>query len=153
MDLILWRHADAEEAAAGQADLERRLSARGERQAQRMAKWLARQLPEGTLILASPAVRAQDTVAALGRDLRTLVELGPAASAQTLLALAGWPDAKGAVLVVGHQPALGRAAALALTGQAADWSIRKGAVWWLKSRDREGPQGRAIHCVQSPETL
>ena len=38
-------------------------------------------------------------------------------------------------MVVGHQPTLGQVAALALTGKAADWSIKKGAAWWIESRD------------------
>jgi len=151
MDLILWRHADAEEPSPLRSDLERDLTARGERQAARMAQWLHRQLPHGVRILASPVRRAQRTAMTLDRKFRTVAELGPDANAAAILAAAGWPDAKHAVLVVAHQPALGQAAALALTGQVADWSIRKGAVWWLRQRDR--PQGCTIHCVQSPETI
>jgi len=37
MDLILWRNAEAEE---GARDLERRLTAKGRRQADRIALWL-----------------------------------------------------------------------------------------------------------------
>ena len=37
MELILWRHADAE---LGQPDSERRLTDKGHKQAARMAKWL-----------------------------------------------------------------------------------------------------------------
>ncbi len=36
MELILWRHAEAE---PGEPDLGRRLSAKGEKQARRMAEW------------------------------------------------------------------------------------------------------------------
>jgi phosphohistidine phosphatase len=153
MDLILWRHADAEETVAQRSDLERDLTARGERQAARMAQWLHRQLPHGVRILVSPARRAQRTAMTLDRKFRTLPELGPEANAESILVAVGWPDGKHAVLVVGHQPSLGQAAALALTGQAADWSIRKGAVWWLRQRDRDRPSGCVIHCVQSPETI
>jgi phosphohistidine phosphatase len=153
MDLILWRHADAEESEVDSADLERDLTARGERQAARMARWLHQQLPHGVRVLASPARRAQRTAMALDRKFRTLAELAPGASPESILAAAGWPDSKHAVLVVGHQPSLGQTAALVLTGRAADWSVRKGAVWWLRQRERDGPQGVAIHCVQSPETI
>ena len=59
MDLILWRHAEAEEAADGGDDLERALTSRGEKQAARMAGWLDRQLPEGLRVLASPAKRTE----------------------------------------------------------------------------------------------
>src|SRR5262245_40347606 len=126
MDLILWRHAEAEEPQPGQTDLDRPLTPRGERQATKMAAWLHRQLPEGVRILGSPAARAQGTAMKLERKFRTLAEIAPDASAETLLAAAGWPGGKRVVLLVGHQPALGRAAALAITGRAADWSMRKG---------------------------
>jgi phosphohistidine phosphatase len=37
MDLILWRHAEAVEAAPGELDMGRVLTARGDKQAARMA--------------------------------------------------------------------------------------------------------------------
>ena len=37
MDLILWRHADAEIASEGEDDLSRELTVKGEKQAVRMA--------------------------------------------------------------------------------------------------------------------
>ena len=40
MELILWRHAEATEASTRQTDLERRLTARGEKQARQIAGWL-----------------------------------------------------------------------------------------------------------------
>ena len=72
MDLLLWRHADALD---GAPDHERALSDKGHKQAKRMAAWLNERLPADTLILASPAVRAQQTVAALKRDYQTVAEL------------------------------------------------------------------------------
>ena len=45
MDLILWRHAEAEEATDGMEDLARALTPKGEKQAARMGAWLDRQLP------------------------------------------------------------------------------------------------------------
>ena len=55
MDLILWRHADAQEVRDAADDLERALTPKGERQAQRMADWLNRQLPANARVLVSPA--------------------------------------------------------------------------------------------------
>jgi phosphohistidine phosphatase len=55
------------------------------------------------------------------------------------------------VLVVGHQPTLGQAAALALTGDAAEWTIRKGAIWWLERRDRD--EEPLVRAVISPDLL
>jgi phosphohistidine phosphatase len=136
MDLILWRHAEAED---GSPDSERALTAKGEKQAQRMAKWLRARLPGSALILASPARRTQQTVRALTDEFKTADAVGLAASAESVLAAAGWPARNGCVVVVGHQPTLGETAALALTGAKAAWSVKKGAIVWLESRaDRGG---------------
>jgi phosphohistidine phosphatase len=135
MDLILWRHADAED---GMDDAERKLTAKGVKQASRIAKWLHKRLPADAAVLASPARRAQQTARALTRDFRTVKEIGTAATPQMVLAAAGWPDAAGTVVVVGHQPTLGEVAALLLTGKAVEWSIKKGAIWWFAHRDSGG---------------
>src|SRR5689334_20779052 len=134
MDLILWRHADAEDAAPGKADAERSLTSKGEKQARRVAGWLEKRLSGNVRVIASPAQRAQQTARAYARDYETRREVGTEADARALLKAAGWPDGEGTVVVVGHQPTLGQAAALALTGKAADWSVKKGAVWWIESR-------------------
>jgi len=144
MELILWRHADAEDAAPGKPDAARALTAKGEKQAQRMAAWLGKRLSGEVLILVSPAARAQQTARALARRFETSDEVGTAAESQSVLKAARWPDGEGTVLVVGHQPTLGQAAALALTGSPADWSVKKGALCWLGSRGRGKAQVRAV---------
>jgi phosphohistidine phosphatase len=134
MELILWRHADAEE---GGPDRNRKLTAKGLRQAKRMAAWLEARLPQDAAVLVSPARRAQQTATALTEKFKTVDALGVGAAAADVLKAAGWPDRSGTVVIVGHQPTLGQAAALAVTGKAAEWSVKKGAIWWLASRDRE----------------
>jgi phosphohistidine phosphatase len=151
MDLILWRHADAED-ARGNDDLGRALTARGRDQAGRMAAWLAPRLPADTRILASPALRCQQTVAALGRAATTVEALGPGASAQAVLAAAGWPDAGGTVLVVGHQPTLGETASQATGGGDEHWRVRKGSVCWLRS-DSDNGDAATVQVSQSPDEL
>lgn len=63
--LALMRHAKSDWADEMLSDHDRPLNARGQRDAPRMARWLAEQgfLPE--VILASTAVRVQETVAAM----------------------------------------------------------------------------------------
>ena len=122
MDLILWRHAEAED-ARGNDDLGRALTERGRKQAERMAAWLGPRLPATTRIIASPALRCQQTVAALGRPVSTVDAIGPGAAAKAVLDAAGWPDAGGTVLVVGHQPTLGETAASSTAFAAAPGPI------------------------------
>ncbi len=153
MDLILWRHAEAFDAEDGQDDLARALTPRGEKQARRMAAWLNRQLPATTKVLASPALRAQQTAAALERKVKTEAALAPGAGVEALLHAARWPDARTPVLVVGHQPTLGIAAAWLLAQQAQVWPVRKAAVWWLRGREREGELQVVLHAALSPEML
>ena len=161
MDLILWRHAQAvmlEDEGGAVAfdparDLARPLTPKGERQAARMAEWLNQRLPDSTRILVSPARRTQQTAEALGRRFRTVEALNPLASAADLLAAARWPDAREPVLIVGHQPTLGLLAARLLTGAEQPWSVRKGAVWWLRLRDREGVPQLTLHAVVGPDTV
>jgi phosphohistidine phosphatase len=148
MDLILWRHAEAE---PGEPDLGRRLTAKGIKQAERVATWLDGHLPDTCRILVSPADRAQQTALALKRKFRTVAELAPGASAAALLDAAGWPDSREPVLIVGHQPSLGEVAALLLAGHPLPWSVRKGAVWWLSNRQREGAAAIVLRVVIGPD--
>ncbi len=148
MDLILWRHAEAE---PGEPDLGRRLTAKGIQHAERMAEWLERHLPATTRVLSSPADRAQQTALALKRKFRVVPELGPDASPAAVLAAAGWPDAREPVLIVGHQPTLGEIAALLLSGEEASWSVRKAAVWWLSNRVRGAEATVVLKVVIAPD--
>lgn len=148
MELILWRHADAE---SGIPDDERRLSAKGLKQAERVAEWLKARLPKDTVILVSPARRAQETARALARKFEVRAEVGTKATPRAVLDAAGWPGGEGVVVVVGHQPTLGQAIALALSGNAAEWSVRKGAIWWLERRDRDAET--LVRAVISPDLL
>ena len=125
-------------------DEERKLTAKGRKQARRMAAWLAERLPGETRILVSRARRAQQTAQALARKFDTHEDVGPEAGPRSVLKAADWPRGAGTVLVVGHQPTLGQAAALALTGAPADWSVQKGAIWWLESRGRGEARVRAV---------
>ncbi len=156
MDLILWRHAEAEDWLLGDAeavDLDRSLTQRGEKQASRMAAWLDRQLPEGARILVSPARRCEQTALALGRKYKIRSELGPEGTPAQMLELVQWPSGKSPILVIGHQPTLGQTIAQLLGLQESDCAVKKGAVWWLRSRERDGSNQTVIVTVQSPEVM
>lgn len=118
-----------------------------------MAAWLDRQLPEGLRVLASPARRTEQTASALGRKFKMRAELLPGGTPQDLLELAQWPRAKGTVLVVGHQPMLGQTIAQLMGLEAPECVVRKGAVWWLRQRQRLDQSQTVLIAVQSPELL
>lgn len=150
MDLILWRHADA---AEGARDLERKLTAKGRRQAERVSAWLTTRLPGRYSVLVSPARRARETADALGTNYKIVERLAPSAAPGDILEACGWPSHKGAVVIVGHQPDLGCVAALLVSGAEADWSVKKGGLWWLTNREREGESQVVVRTVLSPDLL
>ena len=151
MDLLLWRHAEAED---GFPDSERKLTSRGEEQVRRMAAWLKAHVPANLRIIASPAKRCQQTAQALGLPFETDKRLGTDSNAVSLLAAAGWPDGgkASAVLIVGHQPTLGQTAALLLSGEEDDWTVKKGAVWWFSNRTRKEETQTILRNVMLPES-
>jgi phosphohistidine phosphatase len=153
MDLILWRHAEAEDAAANVPDAKRRLTDRGEHQARLMARWLHEHMPKKLRILVSSAQRTQMTAHALGRPFEVERKIGIGADAADLLAAADWPNHGGAVLVVGHQHTLGRVAALLISGEEADWAVRKGGIWWLSNRTRGNETQTVLRAVIDPSFL
>jgi phosphohistidine phosphatase len=153
MDLVLWRHAHAQEALPGDDDLARTLTARGEKQAARMGAWLDRQLPEVTRICVSPAQRTVQTAQALGRKYMIREELSPSSSVDDLLRMVNWPNGKGVTLIVGHQPVLGQTIAQLLGIHGSECSVKKGAVWWLRHRLRDGVSQTTLVLVQAPDSL
>ena len=140
MDLILWRHADAED---GTADLARKLTPVGEQQAARTGAWLRTRLRAPYRLLVSPAIRCQQTARALDARFETRPELSPGAPVDAILAAAGQA---GTAVIVGHQPDLGRAIAYLLCGGPRDWSVAKGALWWITGRN-------TVKAVLSPDLL
>lgn len=150
MDLLLWRHAEAEE---GDDDLKRRLTERGERQAKVMAAWIRQHQPKDLRIVVSPSIRTQQTAQALRLPFETHRKIGPEACVSELIAASGWPQASGSVLIIGHQPSLGRLAALLLAGHEAEWSIKKGALWWLSNRVRRGETQTVLRAMIPVEIL
>lgn len=150
MDLILWRHAEAEE---GTPDLQRPLTAKGQKQARRMAEWLDSQLPDGCKILVSPALRTLQTVEPLGRKYKVVPEIGPGASAQDVLRAANWPKGKEAVMVVAHQPTLGEVAALLVGGRDGYWEMKKANAWWIVQKEADDPDSLYLKAVMAPELI
>ena len=155
MNLILWRHAEAED---GENDMQRALTKRGMKQAVLMAGWLKHQLPDSARVLVSPAERAKQTAQALTFEFALVKGLAPGKGVEELLAAVDWPLGTGAmrdetVIVVGHQPTLGNVASLLIGGAEAGWSVKKGAVWWLSHRVRGETAQTVLRAVMSAEQL
>jgi len=150
MDLILWRHAEAEE---GGPDLERKLTPKGHKHAARVAKWLQQRLPAKFIVLSSPAARARQTAAALATAVKTAPHLAPGASVAQIIEALDWPHRKGAVVAVGHQPTLGQVVALLVSGEQNEWAIKKGGLWWLTRRERGGEAQVVVRAVLAPEFI
>ena len=150
MELILWRHAEAED---GGDDMARALTKRGHKQAQLMAAWLGRRVDAKWIVLCSPARRALQTVEPLKRPYEARDGLSPMAGAQDVLHEAGWPGAKANIIVVGHQPTLGQVAASLMGGGLGDISMRKGAIWWFAMRRGDGGRETILKAVLNPGLL
>ena len=133
MDLILWRHAQAVTLGGESADdLQRELTTKGRQDARRMARWLVQRLPQSARIIVSPALRCQQTAEALGLRFTTVDEIAPECTVDQLFDAVGWPEAKQATLIVGHQPTLGLVASRLLANELRPWHIKKAGVWWFK---------------------
>lgn len=122
MELLLLRHAHAD-SPAGQSDLERTISARGEDEAAAAARFIADH-GAPTRVLCSTAARTRQTaerVAALTGEVDTRYDarIYEATPGTLLDVLAEHRDTE-RLLLVGHNPGLESLVALLSTGQSGD---------------------------------
>jgi phosphohistidine phosphatase len=174
MDLILWRHAEAEDSTP---DMDRQLTLKGKKQAEKIAAFLHRHLPENTRILVSPAARTRQTAAAYSEHYTLVHNIAPGASPHAVLQAARWPNGLSrpvqnpsdlntkalshemqhnrddTVLLVGHQPTLGAVAAELLGANEAYLSVKKGSIWWFSCRVRDGYTQTVLKLVLTPDFL
>jgi phosphohistidine phosphatase len=124
-ELILLRHAHAEPAGSGQADIDRPLSPHGLAEAEAAGKWLQehRLLPDR--VLCSPARRARETLEAVlaltGYVEQRLEERIYEATSGTLASLIDDQREVERLLVVGHNPGMEQLMALMHSGQSGDF--------------------------------
>jgi phosphohistidine phosphatase len=152
-EIIFWRHAEAHDAGVDESDLERKLTVKGQRTAERMAHWLDRNLPQQCKVFASEAKRAQQTVRCLPRKFKTIAEINPDATPDAVLAAIGWGVHSEPIVVVGHQPWIGQCIARLVLNKEEALSVKKGAVWWLQQRSRDDGEEIVIRSVISPDLL
>ena len=154
MELILWRHAEAE---PGVDDLERKLTAKGRKQAARVAGWLNARLPSRFSVYASPAKRAQQTALALAhlgpREFVTVAAFSPSTRLDTALGALRSTDPTRTVVVVGHQPTLGELVARLLGSRVDDWPMKKGAVVWLSGKADDERSQVVLRAAITPDLV
>ena len=61
--------------------------------------------------------------------------------------------AKQAALRLGHQPVAGRNDRATAAFRAWTCQVRKGAVWWLRTRERDGHEQTVPVAAQSPDRV
>ncbi len=152
-EIIFWRHAEAHDALTDQDDLERKLTVKGQRQAERVAFWLDRNLPQQCRVFVSEAKRAQQTARCLTRKSKVLPQLNPDATSDDVLSAIGWGQHAEPIVVIGHQPWIGECIHRLLFNTVAALTVRKGAAWWLQSRERDGLTELTLRAVTTPELL
>ncbi|HBN53237.1 MAG TPA: phosphoglycerate mutase, partial [Stenotrophomonas sp.] len=124
-ELILLRHAHAEPADNGLADIDRPLSPHGLAEAEAAGRWLLEQRLVPDRVLCSPARRARETLEAVlsltGYVEQRLEERIYDATPGTLAALVDEHREVERLLLVGHNPGMERLVALMHSGQSGDY--------------------------------
>jgi len=156
--VIFWRHAEAEDLPeapqGGDADLRRALTKQGRRDAALVAGWIKSQLPKPWTVIASPAQRTRQTAQHLSDYPAIDQRLRPDASmAEILAVVAEFPRDGGALILVGHQPTLGRAGLHWITGCDQQFSLRKSGLLWAVERNRDGGVQRSLRACISADLL
>ncbi len=147
MKILLVRHAQAENADClrqdSASDNLRPLTAEGRRKMEKSVKGLKKVLPRGSVIVTSPLTRARQTADVLAEGLRLPVieadVLNPAAGVEKVLAWLSSHKAqrskgsqeksKGVIVLVGHEPQLGRLLGYLLTGtRRSIMKLKKGSA-------------------------
>ncbi len=136
-EILLLRHAHAEQAGPGQADFDRPLSPEGQAEAESAGRWLLERQLVPDQVLCSPARRTRETLETVLSVVGYVDQrLEPAiyeATPGTLAALADRYRDVGRLMLVGHNPGLERLAALLYSGQSGDYrGMPPGAIALLR---------------------
>ena len=90
---------------------------------------------------------------ALRSDFVTHNEIGPGAGVESILTAANWPNAQGAVVIVGHQPTLGEVASYLVPVIPPGLRVKKGSVWWIRYQEKDNIIEPVLHSVIYPDML
>lgn len=124
-ELILLRHAHADPASAGQADLDRPLSPTGLAEAESAGKWLEENKLVPDCVISSPSRRTRETLEAVlgktGYVEQKLEDRVYDATPGTLAAIVDEHHEVDRLLVVGHNPGLEQLVALMTDGRTGEY--------------------------------
>jgi phosphohistidine phosphatase len=141
MQVLLIRHARAEERALLKRDRARALTVDGQRRMRKAARGLHALLPRLTKIATSPFLRARQTAeivaaAYTGIDTVSLQALSPGALPHAVLDWLGEQPVEATLALVGHEPDLGRLAGMLLAGRPDSFvQFKKGAAALIEFTD------------------
>jgi phosphohistidine phosphatase len=153
MDLILWRHAEAED---NWNDMARKLTSKGHQQAKLSALWLQQHLPNNYQVYCSEAVRAQQTANYLKQSLTIHKSLNPDSHPLNLATFLQQQQPTATQIWVGHQPWIGQFCAYLLNGvwlPQQFWSVKKSAFWWFDIRFNQQRHQARLKVALSPAAL
>jgi len=160
MKLLLVRcggPAEKDGRVRGSAGEERPLSPEQRRLVRESAAGLASAAGEVSEVLTSPSIPAVETAAIIAKSFdvpfRELPWLDPSARIEELLSWIGKQPAATALVLVGHGPALTKAACRLLGGRREFLSIKPAGACMLEvDRSAEG-NGAKLHWVMTPRQL
>jgi phosphohistidine phosphatase len=158
MRVFLVRHAIAHERNRGRwpDDSRRPLTATGKRKFRKAARGLERLLPKSARILTSPFVRARETAGILaavhGGKFVECPELAQGEPSRAVFALIR-VRAAASVVLVGHEPDLGRFLSAALGAGKAQLAFKKGGAACIEFGRRVVPGGAKLLWFLTPRML
>ena len=132
--ILLMRHAKAERGVPGERDFDRILADRGNEDALRMGRVLARLGAKPDAIVASPAARAKETAEVAAKamsftgSIRLESALYNAPGEAWLDALRALPERAESALLVAHSPGIAEAAALLCGASPGSFDVPTGGL-------------------------
>jgi phosphohistidine phosphatase len=137
MQLVLIRHARAEDRALFKRDRTRALTVDGRRRMRKAARGLHKLIPGISQIATSPLVRARQTAEIVATvchcpEVVPLPALAPGGTGRAVLAWLRAQPADAMLALVGHEPDLGQLAGWLLCGARSSSTKRTGFVQFKK---------------------
>ena len=162
MRVYLLRHgpAGSRDASRWPDDSERPLSPRGRERTERAALGLARLETDPTLILTSPLVRAEQTAkvlrSAFDREvpIEILEALSPGGSYRAIVQRLAEASANDSIVLVGHEPDLGKLAGVLVFGApASSLPLKKAGACSIVFSAEVKPGAGRLHWFIMPRVL